>query len=182
MPPTPSILHGATMHHSARRSGVAAEWLLVALLLTLAPALAGTTSVPPAEPAPEAIAALIARLGDTDFQRREAASAELKAIGPAAVDALLAAAELERDLEVALRARWLVDTIPLGMPHDPPEVTRLLESYKQRDFARRVRVMHRLLRVDDDAGIEALARIIRLERSPEPGTRSLPAASPSMRS
>ena len=167
MPPTPSILHGATMHHSARRSGMAAEWLLVALLLTLAPALAGTTSVPPAEPAPEAIAALIARLGDTDFQRREAASAELKAIGPAAVDALLAAAELERDLEVALRARWLVDTIPLGMPHDPPEVTRLLESYKQRDFARRVRVMHRLLRVDDDAGIEALARIIRLERSPE---------------
>jgi hypothetical protein len=50
------------------------------------------------EPAPEAIAALIARLGDTDFQRREAASAELKAIGPAAVDALLAAAELDRDL------------------------------------------------------------------------------------
>ena len=88
MPPTPSILHGATMHHSARRSGMAAEWLLVALLLTVAPALAGTTSVPPAEPAPEAIAALIARLGDTDFQRREAASAELKAIGPAAVDAL----------------------------------------------------------------------------------------------
>ena len=78
MPPTPSILHGATMHHSARRSGMAAEWLLVALLLPLAPALAGTTSVPPAEPAPEAIAALIARLGDTDFQRREAASAELK--------------------------------------------------------------------------------------------------------
>ena len=167
MSPTPSILHGATMHHSARRSGMAAEWLLVALLLPIVPALAGTTSVPPAEPAPEAIAALIARLGDTDFQRREAASAELKAIGPAAVDALLAAAELDRDLEVALRARWLVDTIPLGMPHDPAEVTRLLESYKQRDFARRVRVMHRLLRVDDDAGIEALARIIRLERSPE---------------
>lgn len=146
---------------------MAAEWLLVALLLPIAPALAGTTSVTPTEPAPEAIAALIARLGDTDFERREAASAELKAIGPAAVDALLAAAELDRDLEVALRARWLVDTIPLGMPHDPPEVTRLLESYKQRDFARRVRVMHRLLRVDDDAGIEALARIVRLERSPE---------------
>jgi len=167
MPPTPSIPHGATMHPSARRSGLAAAWLLIALLFTLGPALAGTTSAPPTEPAPETIAALIARLGDTDFQRREAASAELKAIGPAAVDALLAAAELERDLEVALRARWLVDTIPLGMPHDPPEVTRLLESYKQRDFATRVRVMHRLLRVDDDAGIEALARIIRLERSPE---------------
>jgi tetratricopeptide (TPR) repeat protein len=167
MPPTPSIPHGATMHLSARRSGMASEWLLFALLLTIGPAVAGTTSAPPTEPSTEAIAALIARLGDTDFQRRETASAELKAIGPAAVDALLAAAELDRDLEVALRARWLVDTIPLGMPHDLPEVTRLLESYKQRDFATRVRVMHRLLRVDDDAGIEALARIIRLERSPE---------------
>ena len=169
MPPTfhSSLAHGATMHPATRRSGMPAGWLLGSLTLHLGSVIAGTTSVPPAEPSPEVIASLIARLGDADFQARETASAELKAIGPAAVDALLAAAELDRDLEVALRARWLVDTIPLGMPHDPPEVTRLLESYKQRDFAQRVRVMHRLLRVDDDAGIEALARIIRLERSPE---------------
>lgn len=162
-----SLAHGAAMHPATRRSGIPAGGLLGSLILHLGSVIAGTTSVPPAEPSPEAIASLIARLGDADFQARETASAELKAIGPAAVDALLAAAELDRDLEVALRARWLVDTIPLGMPHDPPEVTRLLESYKQRDFAQRVRVMHRLLRVDDDAGIEALARIIRLERSPE---------------
>ena len=155
------------MHHATRRSGVAAGWVLAILVLEVVSARAGTTTAPPAEPSSEAIAALIARLGDADFQRRETASAELKAIGPAAVDALLAAAELDRDLEVALRARWLVDTIPLGMPHDPPEVTRLLESYKQRDFSQRARVMHRLLRIDDDAGIEALARIIRLERSPD---------------
>ncbi len=167
MPPTQLLPREVTMHPATGRSGSAANWLLVALILTIGTALAGASSDPPAEPSPEAIAALIVKLGDADFQRRETASAELKAIGPAAVDALLAAAELDRDLEVAMRARWLVDTIPLGMPHDPPEVTRLLESYKQRDFAQRVRVMHRLLRVDDDAGIEALARIIRLERSPE---------------
>ena len=160
MPPT----------HPRRHPGLA-RCGLAALLIGAIPACAGTTGEIPAEPSVEAIAALISRLGDADFQRREAASADLKAIGPAAVDALLAAAELDRDLEVALRARWLVDAIPLGMPHDPPEVTQLLESYKQRDFSQRVRIMHRLLRVDDDAGIEALARIIRLERSPE-GSRS----------
>jgi hypothetical protein len=140
--------------------------LVVAFLCGFDPVFAGTTNDAPPEPSAESIAALIARLGDSDFQRREAASAELKAIGPAAVDALLAAAELDRDLEVALRARWLVDTIPLGLPHDAPEVARLLDSYKQRDFQQRIRVMHRLLRLDDDQGIEALARIIRLERSP----------------
>ena len=156
MPPT----------HPRRHPGLA-RCGLAALLIGAIPACAGTTGEIPAEPSVEAIAALISRLGDADFQRREAASADLKAIGPAAVDALLAAAELDRDLEVALRARWLVDAIPLGMPHDPPEVTQLLESYKQRDFSQRVRIMHRLLRVDDDAGIEALARIIRLERAPE---------------
>jgi len=156
MPPT----------HPRRRTGLA-RCGLATLLIGAIPACAGTTGEIPAEPSAEAIASLISRLGDADFQRREAASADLKAIGPAAVDALLAAAELDRDLEVALRARWLVDAIPLGMPHDPPEVTQFLESYKQRDFSQRVRVMHRLLRVDDDAGIEALARIIRLERAPE---------------
>jgi len=156
MPPTRS------RHRPAQ-----AACLSAALLIGAVPASAAMIGEAPAESSAEAIASLIARLGDADFQRREAASAELKAIGPAAVDALLAAAELDRDLEVALRARWLVDAIPLGMPHDPPEVSQLLESYKQRDFSQRIRVMHRLLRVDDDAGIEALARIVRLERSPE---------------
>ncbi len=117
------------------------------------------------DPTPAVIAGLIAGLGDSDFQRRESAAAALKAIGPAAVDALLAAAELDDDLEVALRARWLADAIPLEMPHDISEVARLLESYKQRDFRLRVRVLQRLLRVDDNAGIEALARVVRLDRT-----------------
>ena len=103
----------------------------------------------------ERLAALIAALGDDDYHRREAAAAELSALGPTAIDALLAAAETSGDLEVALRARWLVEAIPFEMPHDPPEVVKLLDRFKRREFAERVQAMHRLLRVDDDAGRDA---------------------------
>ena len=112
------------------------------------------------------IDALVASLGADDYAEREAAAAKLNAIGAAAVDPLLAAAELSADLEIALRARWLVDTIPLDTEHDPPEVAKLLDTFKRKGFAERVQVMHRLLRVDDDGGIEALARIVRLDRAP----------------
>ena len=122
-------------------------------------------AAPTAEPSPESIAALIATLGDADYHRREAAASALKALGPAAVDALLVAAEMSSDLEVSLRARWLVEVIPLEMPHDPPEVVKLLDRFKRRDAGERIQALRRLLRVDDDAGIEPLARIVRLDRS-----------------
>ena len=112
------------------------------------------------------IEALVERLGAADYAEREAAAAQLNALGAVAVDPLLAAAEVSADLEIALRARWLVDTIPLDTERDPPEVSKLLDKFKRKGFAERVQVMHRLLRVDDDGGIEALARIVRLDRSP----------------
>ena len=142
------------------RRVAAACWLAVWLMAACEQRLeAGTTAPPPGEPSAAAIAELIDDLGAADYHTREAAAAQLKSIGPAAVDALLAAAELAPDLEVALRARWIVDAIPLGMPHDPPEVTQLLDLLKQRrDLPHRLRVMQRLLRLDDGAGIEALAR------------------------
>ena len=112
------------------------------------------------------IDALVETLGAADYAEREAAAAQLNALGAAAVDPLLAAAEVSDDLEIALRARWLVDTIPLDTERDPPEVSKLLDKFKRKSFAERVQVMHRLLRVEDDGGIEALARIVRLDRSP----------------
>jgi hypothetical protein len=134
-------------------------------VLCLGFACAAAAGGPDAEPAPEELAALVARLGDDDYIQRESAAAQLNAIGPAAVDALLAAAEVSDDLEVALRARWLVDTITLNTPRDTAEVAKLLERFNGKRIAERVQVMHRLLRVDDDAGIEPLARIVRLDRS-----------------
>jgi len=112
------------------------------------------------------VAALVAELGHDDYAVRESASAKLAALGPAAADALLAAAESGGDLEIALRARWLVDSLPLVEPTDPPEVIAVLEPFAKSGFDERVRIMHRLLRLDDEAGIEPLARIVRLERTP----------------
>jgi hypothetical protein len=112
------------------------------------------------------ISDLVKQLGDDDYAVRELASARLTELGPAAADALLEAAEVSDDLEVALRAKWLADSLPLAADDDPPEVTALLEPFTTSPFAERVRIMHRLLRLDDDAGIEPLARIVRLERTP----------------
>jgi len=142
-------------------------WWCFSSLLAGSLAIAGTSATPDArrEPSTEELAALIDSLGDADYNQREAAATQLDSLGGAAVDALLAATEISDDLEVALRARWLVDGIPLNAPHDSAEVAKLLERFKQQDFANRVQVMHRLLRVENDAGIEALARIVRLDRS-----------------
>jgi tetratricopeptide (TPR) repeat protein len=127
-------------------------------VLTASPTVADTD-------AQDRLAALVADLGNDDYLRREAAAAKLKALGPTAIDALLEAGESSGDIEIALRARWLVETIPFELPHDPPEVVKLLARFKQRSFGERVRAMHRLLRVDDDAGIEPLARVARLDAS-----------------
>jgi len=113
------------------------------------------------------IATLIAALGDADYAVRETAAASLVALGPVSVDALLTAAETSADLEVALRARWLADSVPPTSPRDPPAVTAELQRYVRADFAQRLQIMRRLLRLDGDAGIEALARLVRLERSPD---------------
>jgi hypothetical protein len=154
-----------TLDCSPLRAGWAALGL-VAVGGWLPLAVAGSPPASrPAERDPE-IAALVAQLGDPDWAVRETASARLTALGPAAADALLTAAETSGDLEVALRARWLVESLPLTTASDPPEVTALLEPFAKSNFDERVRIMHRLLRLDDDAGIEPLARIVRLERTP----------------
>ena len=131
--------------------------------------VAAFATVAPADgpvPSDAEITALIEQLGADDYAAREAAAARLDAIGAAAIDSLLAAAESSADLEVALRAHWLAEAIPLTTPADLPDVAELLEKYRRKSFSARVFIMHRLLRVDDDAGVNALARIVRLDRNP----------------
>ena len=155
-------------------AGAAAAGLLLALRLIALGLIGGgglvgggglAVALAAGQPSAEEIAALVESLGANDYAEREAAAEKLNALGAAAVDPLLAAAEVSGDLEIALRARWLVDTIPLDTQRDPPEVAKLLDKFKRKGFADRVQVMHRLLRVDDDGGIESLARIVRLDRS-----------------
>ena len=116
------------------------------------------------------IDALVTQLGDADYAIRETAASQLAALGSAAADALLAAAETNPDIEVALRARWLIrglptDCLAIARPDDPPAVTALLDRLSRTNAANRGTILHRLLRLDDDDGIEPLARIVRLDRT-----------------
>ncbi len=139
------------------------SWCAAVLAATVALLTAGTTGA--GTPAAPEVAALIEQLGDPDYAIREAAAARLAALGTDASDALLEAAESHPDVEVAIRARWLVETLPLTFADDPPEVATLLDRFSRGDLDDRVQIMHRLLRLEDDAGIEPLARIVRLERT-----------------
>ncbi len=127
--------------------------LLPAALLGLA-----ARGDPPAE-----IERLVTELGDPDYAVRETASDRLASLGHDAADALLTAAEVSDDLEVALRARWLAEPGSPLRGSDPAEVTQLLENLAKAAGSERTRIMHRLLRLPDDAGIEPLARLVRLE-------------------
>jgi len=142
-----------------------AAWRQVASIALMTLATAGPRAA--AADAAATIAEMIAALGDADYAVREMAAATLVALGPVSVDALLTAAETSADLEVALRARWLADSIPPTSPRDPPAVTAELQRYGRVDFPQQLQIMRRLLRLEDDAGIEALARLVRLERSPD---------------
>ena len=160
---TPAIPFQALGDRGRWQPGVTGP-LLLAAAVALA-AFPGRVACATGPQANATVAELIARLGAEDFHDRESAAASLRAIGPAAIDDLLAAAETSDDLEVSLRARWLVDTIPLDMPHDPPAVVNLLSTYKKGKLTDRIVVLQRLIQLDDDAGIEAVARIVRLDRS-----------------
>lgn len=141
--------------------------LLVAVSLGLISSAAGRAADPPSA---DDVAALVAQLGDADYAMRETAATRLASLGAAAADALLAAAETSDDIEVALRTRWLVRELPaaslaIGRPGDPPAVAALLGKLAGGSAAGRGGILHRLLRLDEDAGIEPLARIVRLDRS-----------------
>ncbi|MFN9367192.1 MAG: hypothetical protein ACK6CT_00275 [Planctomycetia bacterium] len=145
-------------------------------LLLAGVALAATpgtlTAAGPAErggaaaPAAVDVAAVILQLGDENFAVRERAAKRLAGMGAAVADELLTAAETSADLEVALRARTLVDAISPLSAADAPEATAELEKFVRSAPDARGPIMHRLLRLDGDAGIEPLARLVRLERSP----------------
>jgi hypothetical protein len=114
--------------------------------------------------APPAAADLIRDLGSSDYAVREQATVGLERLGADAVDPLLTAAEVSGDLEVALRARWLLQAVPLAAPHDSPAAAELIARYERGGAAMRRRIAHRLLRLEGDAGIEPLARLARLDR------------------
>jgi hypothetical protein len=85
------------------------------LILAVAAVLA-LGAAPGKKAGPDDIARLIAQLGDDSFDRREAASKALEAIGKPAVRPLLKAAASSSDLEIRCRAERVIGAIAARIP------------------------------------------------------------------
>ena len=129
---------------------------------------------PPAEPPAKAevpekrVQELIKQLGDKDYFVRQRAQNELMSFGVEALDALLVAANTSDDLEIATRAKYLLKLMRVVWTdkNDPPEVKRLLTDYEnQRDERTKVAKMQALADLPGGAGVAALCRLIRYEKS-----------------
>jgi hypothetical protein len=111
------------------------------------------------------IAELIEQLGSPDFPVREKATRELVQIGLPAFDALQAA-QFHRDLEIGLRAKYLVGSsqVAWAKDDDPPEVKSILKDYGQLPEVERKTRIERLGLLDNRQGWPALCRLARYER------------------
>jgi len=110
---------------------------------------------------------LIEQLGDEDYHVRREAQAELARLGFDAFDAL-SAVENHDDLEIAARAKYLLRLMRIEwtVPDDPPEVKKCLEKYEFQNLDLRLVRMEQLAALADGAGIPALCRLVRFEKSP----------------
>jgi tetratricopeptide (TPR) repeat protein len=142
-------------------SSVATLWVAASAFSL---ALDTTTPTQPGPQLDAQIATLITQLGDPQYPAREKAQDELRRLGPAAFDALLAAQEHE-DIEIAMRARYLVRSLPIVWTKetDPAEVKQLFKRYSDLDRGeRQIRANH-LATLDRHLGIAALCRIMRYD-------------------
>lgn len=112
------------------------------------------------------IAALIEQLGANDYFQRQRAQQELAAIGFEAFDAL-SEAENHEDIEISLRARYLVRLMQVAwvVEGDPPEVKSLLEDYESKSEPERIALIKRLAGLEDNDGLAVLCRMVRFEKS-----------------
>jgi len=148
----------------------------VAVLLLGRPAIA--VDMPPTQGAvadkdgnsAERITRLIEQLGSDDFGTREKAQSELAQAGLEAYDALHAARS-HRDPEIALRARYLVDSMRVRWfaDSDSAKVVAILKDYgslqSDAQVSERGNRIDRLAGLEDGAGIVPLVRLARFETS-----------------
>jgi hypothetical protein len=103
------------------------------LAVMLLAALALVAAAPPAgTPQERRIAALIDKLGEDDFDTREAAHKELTRIGKPAVAQLMRAARLSADLEIRRRAAKILEAV------DPGAMARARRAQRGQALARRI--------------------------------------------
>lgn len=118
-------------------------------------------------PTPQATAALIAKLGNSEYAVRQEAQEKLAKLGADAFDALVAAQDND-DLEIAARARYLVHLIRIDWIHDTdsPLVKDLLTDYDSKSPTDRLQVIVHLTQLPRGEAMEALCRLVRFEMSP----------------
>jgi hypothetical protein len=137
---------------------------LATFLLLSFPLLAQTGGKPAEGQSAEKIAAAVRRLGSDDFATRQQATDELWRAGPAAKSALEAAAKSD-DLEVALRAKSLLEKFRFGIfPDTPPETLALIEAYRSGDHNQKSESLRQLQKMKQWGTLVAL---VRAESSPE---------------
>jgi tetratricopeptide (TPR) repeat protein len=107
---------------------------------------------------------LIEHLGSPQYHTRERAQEELKRLGTAAFDALLSAQDHD-DIEVAMRARYLVRSMSVAWTRegDSPELKQLFRDYSSRDRDERETRAQHFGTLEDPSGTTALCRIVRFD-------------------
>ena len=126
----------------------------------------GRAGAAQAEAGADHIDRLVKQLGDKDYFVRQQAEDALAALGFEAFDALNQAVD-NPDVEIAARARSLLRQIQIQwiQKDDPPRVKQLLNNYESLDPESRQSLMHSLVALPDGAGVPALCRLVRLEKS-----------------
>ena len=114
------------------------------------------------------IAELIEQLGDERYTTRERAQAQLSKLGLSAFEAI-SEAQSHHDIEISLRAKYLLRSMRINwtQDHDPAAVKTILKGYEQLGNDQRVMQMHALAQLESGAGVEALCRLVRFERTDE---------------
>jgi len=110
------------------------------------------------------ISKLIEQLGAEQYVRREKAQEDLRRLGVEAFDALLDAQNHE-DIEIALRARYLLRSMPIRWAddRDPPEIKNLMRNYEEGGRDERKNRMEQLASLSGSHGIPVLCRLMRFE-------------------
>ncbi len=120
----------------------------------------------PAEQGSDQVTALIRELGAADYASRENAQAKLGRLGLDVFDQLYDA-QASDDIEVALRARYLLRslTIRWAQDDDPLRVKELLRSYGDKAEDERRNLVDQLSKLPEGQGLMAICRIVRFETS-----------------
>jgi tetratricopeptide (TPR) repeat protein len=116
---------------------------------------------------------LIQQLGSPQYAAREKAQSELDQMGLEAFDALNEA-QNHNDIEIALRARYLVRGMQVNWARDgdSKRVRELLRDYGGKSRDERENLMQQLAALDGAEGLEALCRLVRYEASPRLSKRA----------